>query len=34
MQHLDYDYGLFVRFDTGQDFEELGYSCEWSYYER
>lgn len=29
LQHLDYDYGLFVRFDTGQDFEEPGYSCEW-----
>lgn len=28
-QHLDYDYGLFVRFDTGQDFEDPGYSCEW-----
>ena len=28
-QHLDYDYGLFVRFDTGPDFEEPGYSCEW-----
>ncbi|WP_227354192.1 hypothetical protein [Haladaptatus salinisoli] len=29
MQHLDYDYGLFVRFDTGQNFEEYDYSCEW-----
>ena len=29
LQHLDYDYGLFVRFDTGQDFEDPGYSCEW-----
>ena len=29
LQHLDYDYGLFVMFDTGQDFEDQGYSCEW-----
>jgi hypothetical protein len=29
LQHLDYDYGLFVRFDTGQDLEDPGYSCEW-----
>ncbi|SEP03635.1 hypothetical protein SAMN05216388_102830 [Halorientalis persicus] len=29
MQHLDYDYGLFVRFETGQDFDDPGYSCEW-----
>lgn len=29
LQYLDYDYGLFMRFDTGQDFEEPGYSCEW-----
>lgn len=29
LQHLDYDYGLFVRFDTEQDLEEPGYSCEW-----
>jgi hypothetical protein len=34
MQHLDYDYALFVKFDTGQDFEELVYSCEWSYHEQ
>jgi hypothetical protein len=29
LQHLNYDFGLFVRFDTGQDFEDPGYSCEW-----
>jgi hypothetical protein len=29
LQHLDYDFGLFVRFDTGQEFEEPGYSYEW-----
>lgn len=29
MQHLGYDYGLFVRFDAGQDFDVYDYSCEW-----
>lgn len=29
LQYLDYDYGLFVRFDTGQDYEDPGYSCQW-----
>ena len=29
LQQLDYDFGLFVRFDTGQGFEDPEYSCEW-----
>lgn len=29
LQYLDYDYELFVRFDTEHDLEEPGYSCEW-----
>lgn len=34
MQHLDSDYGLLVRFDTGQDIDEPGYSCEHKPYEQ
>ena len=29
IEHLNYEQGLFVNFDTGQDIDELSYQCDW-----